>query len=87
MNDYPPSSDYLPASLYLGGMLFATGEVVRYSPNASLSFFPDKQLILDTSHAAATLVLEGMEASPISVTNLRQCSASKTHWDLDLVEQ
>jgi hypothetical protein len=84
MNAYPKSTDYLPASIYLGDRLLAAGNVVRYSPSGSLSFFPDAQSILDTPHPEATLILAGADKLSISVTNVRQCSASKTHWDLDL---
>jgi hypothetical protein len=84
MNDYPPSTDYLPARIYLGDHLFATGDVVRYSLEGSLSFFPNVPSILETTHPAATLILAGRDGVSIAVTNVRQCSASKTHWDLDL---
>lgn len=72
------------AMIVHNGLILAKGEVTRYSRSIVLSFHPSNGEILDTPYPEASLIVAGKREERVLITNLRQCSASKMHWDFEL---
>lgn len=74
------------ATLFQGDLTLATGEVRHYNRSNTLSFFPSNGEILDTPSPEATMSAADRPSELVRIVNLRQCSASKTHWDFELAQ-
>lgn len=73
------------ANLFVDGQLLATGIATLDTSGRLLVFSPNDRTLLNTVYPQATMRVVDIGEESISVTNLRQCSASQNHWHMEVV--